>query len=176
MDTTPHYRGATLPGFCILVSPHRIKGVGMPGAQCTRSRVGSGSVAHALVTTSTPETPGIPHAMVLTAYLRALPGARAFLPPSSSGNYRRLDTSVEVSGPHDFSVRFRRRRLQQPSTSTASCPALVTLANAPLSGQDGRTIGVIWVFRKTESSRKPCGKMTRRAKHLGEPDIKTKTG
>jgi len=38
--------------------------------------------------------------------LRALPGARAFLPPSSARSSCRLDTSVGVSGPHDFSVRI----------------------------------------------------------------------
>src|ERR1700719_319002 len=31
------------------------------------------------------------------------------------------------------------------SASTASCPALVTLANAPLSEQDGENLRLIWV-------------------------------
>jgi hypothetical protein len=37
---------------------------------------------------------------------RALPGDRAFLPPSPTKvAFRKLDTSVGVSGPHDFAVR-----------------------------------------------------------------------
>ena len=38
----------------------------MPGAQCTRSLACEMQKAHELVTTVTPETPGIPRAMVLT--------------------------------------------------------------------------------------------------------------
>src|ERR1700688_1773243 len=39
-------------------------------------------------------------------FLRALPGDRAFLSPSPAKTcFRKLDTSVEASGPHDFSVR-----------------------------------------------------------------------
>jgi hypothetical protein len=65
----------------------------------------------------TPETPGIPRAMVY-GLLRALPGDRAFLPPSSAKvAFRKLDASVEASGPHDFAVRFsavRQRRYRRP--------------------------------------------------------------
>jgi hypothetical protein len=45
------------------------------------------------VTTVTPETPGIPRAMVLTAYF-VLPGDRALLPPSFAGEPRDLNASV----------------------------------------------------------------------------------
>ena len=49
-------------------------------------------------------------------FLRALPGDRAFLPPSPAKvTFRELDTSVGVSGPHDFSVRLsavRYRRIR----------------------------------------------------------------
>ena len=56
----------------------------------------------------TPETPGIPRAMVYGLF-RALPGDRAFLPPSSAGiASRELDASVGASGPHDFTVRLTR--------------------------------------------------------------------
>ena len=68
----------------------------------------------------TPESPGIPHAMVY-GLLRALPGDRALLPPSPLRSLllieklasQGLDASVEASGPHDFAVRFcavRQRR------------------------------------------------------------------
>src|SRR6202043_4221529 len=49
-----------------------------------------------------------------------------------------LDTSVGVSGPHDFTVRVRRPRLKAPSASTASRPALVTIAKRPSSGAGRR--------------------------------------
>jgi hypothetical protein len=43
---------------------------------------------------------------------RALPGDRAFLPPSpAKAAFRELDASVGASGPHDFAVRFTRRSL-----------------------------------------------------------------
>jgi hypothetical protein len=42
-----------------------------------------------------------------------------------------------VSGPHVFSVRKKAPSSEALLASTASCPALVTLANAPLVGQDG---------------------------------------
>src|SRR6202023_3641652 len=39
-------------------------------------------------------------------FLRALPGDRALLPPSSAKiAFRELDASVGTSGPHDFAVR-----------------------------------------------------------------------
>jgi hypothetical protein len=42
-------------------------------------------------------------------FLRALPGDRACLPPSSAKvSFRELDTSVGVSGPHVFAVRITR--------------------------------------------------------------------
>src|SRR5260221_8226268 len=79
--------------------------------------------------------------------LRALPGDRAFLPPSPAKvAFRRLDTSVGVSGPHDFAVRIKRRSSIAPSASTASRPASVTIASRP-SEWDGtvRISELIWV-------------------------------
>ena len=53
----------------------------------------------------TPESPGTPRAMVYGLF-RALPGDRAFLPPSPAKvAFRELDASVGASGPHDFAVR-----------------------------------------------------------------------
>jgi len=43
----------------------------MPGARCARSLACENKKAHELVTTVTPETPGIPHAMVLTLISRS---------------------------------------------------------------------------------------------------------
>jgi hypothetical protein len=99
----------------------------------------------------TPESPGIPHAMVY-GLLRALPGAPGFLATVAREKLasHELDTSVGVSGPHAFSVRLKRPRLKAPSASTASRPALLTLRNAPLVGRDGKRYRIIRIFGKAE--------------------------
>jgi hypothetical protein len=53
----------------------------MPGARCARSLACKSKKAHELVTTVTPDSPGIPRAIGFNGFLRALPGDRAFLPP-----------------------------------------------------------------------------------------------
>jgi hypothetical protein len=53
----------------------------MPGAQCARSLVCKKNKHTSVVTTVTPEQPGIPRAMVY-GLLRALPGDHALLTPS----------------------------------------------------------------------------------------------
>src|SRR3982074_776820 len=60
-------------------------------------------------------TPDIPARNGFNGFLRALPGDRACLPPSSADRFclspvgptplRELDASVGASGPHDFAVR-----------------------------------------------------------------------
>jgi hypothetical protein len=64
-----------------------------------------------VVTTVTPELPGIPRASGFNGFLRALLGDRACLPPSParSSPYK-LDINVGMSGPHDFAVRKARLR------------------------------------------------------------------
>jgi hypothetical protein len=114
------------------------------------------------VTTSTPESPGIPARNGFNGFLRALPGDRALLPPSLSGlrlcprpvgptNLRELDASIGASGPHDFAVRcnisrplavdrsqaFRQpalqsRRAQNAAASTASAPRVRDDHDTPL--------------------------------------------
>src|SRR5579862_7430080 len=76
-------------------------------------------------------------------FLRALPGDRAFLPPSlkRDNSREKLDTSVGVSGPHDFAVRLKRCSSKAPSASTASRPASVTIASRPL-GRNGTVEGI----------------------------------
>src|SRR6201996_4140623 len=65
-------------------------------------------VARGVVTTGSPEHPAFP-ARWFYGLLRALPGDRAFLPPSPPGSLpRQLDASVGASGPHDFAVRITR--------------------------------------------------------------------
>jgi hypothetical protein len=56
----------------------------MPGARCTRSLVRKVGRKHtSVVTTVAPDSPGIPARNGFNGFLRALPGDRAFLSPSS---------------------------------------------------------------------------------------------
>jgi hypothetical protein len=89
------------------------------------------------VTTSTPESPGIPRAMVYSL-LRALPGDQDLVDTVTSGitpagltpTSRRQDHTTWPSASALF--------VKSASASTASCPAFVTLRNAPLSGTGWR--------------------------------------
>jgi hypothetical protein len=54
--------------------------------------------------------------------------------------FRRLDASVEASGPHDFAVREPVLSSAAPSASTASRPASVTTAIRPSCGVGRRGI------------------------------------
>ena len=73
--------------------------LGASAAACAKCR------AHAFVTTVTPESPGIPRTMVLTAYsaLSLVTGLSCHhrLADTSAT----LDASVGASGPHGFAVR-----------------------------------------------------------------------
>ena len=75
----------------------------MPGADAPRQSV------H-VVATVTPESPGIPRAMVLRL-TSCSPRRSGSFATVTCGTYRKLDTSVEVSGPHDFTVRIGIARL-----------------------------------------------------------------
>src|SRR6202158_1511279 len=103
---------------------------------------------------------------------RALPGDRALLPPSPADmsclspvgptQLRRLDTSVGVSGPHDFAVRnnisrqhagdrskvfrpaLQSHRAQNAAASTATHPAFVTIMIRPLWGGMRKVLDLIW--------------------------------
>src|ERR1700719_2886454 len=105
------------PEVCIYLSP--LEGVGNAGCPLhPRPRVHFVVVERTRVTTSTPESPDVPARNGFNGFLRALPGDRAVLPPSSADMFclspvgptqlRELDTSVGVSGPHDFAVREKR--------------------------------------------------------------------
>ena len=58
----------------------------------------------------TPESPSIPRAMVLRL-ISCSPRRPGFLATVACGYLRKLDTSVGVSGPHNFTVRKKRPRL-----------------------------------------------------------------
>src|SRR4030081_3873538 len=149
----------------------------MPAAPAASCAFGSGRTH-----TSNNEYTGITrHSLTQWFYdlLRALPGDRAFLPPSPADMFclspvgptqlRKLDASVGASGPHDFAVRnnisrpravdrsqvFRPAlaspRAQNAAASTASRPAFRDDHDTPLfRGGMRKVLDVIWGERKQE--------------------------
>jgi hypothetical protein len=145
---TPRSRREHRARYSFIFRPLQTKGAGNAGrpmrpiAACAMV---VGRSAHALVR-SHRNHPAFP-TQWFTDYGRALPGARALWPPSPvKVSLHGLDTSVEVPGPHVFSVRLRRHSSKAPSASTASRPALLTLRNAPLVGRDGKQYRIIRIF------------------------------
>ena len=146
------------------------EGVGNAGCPLhPRPRVHLVVVESTRVTTSTPESPGIPARNGFNGFLRALPGDRALLPSSSanmvlskpgwadatSANLTpasgRQDHTTSpyascIPRPHavDRSQAFRQptlrsRRAQNAAASTASHPASVTIAIRPSVGWDAKS-------------------------------------
>ena len=109
----------------------------MPGARCTRGLVCNVyKKAHTSIQVQR-RHPTFP-AQWLYGLYRALPGrAEALLPPSPVETLasHQLDASIRASGPHAFAVRFSAVR-PGASASTASHPALMTIAKRP-SYRDG---------------------------------------
>src|SRR3979411_1627017 len=98
----------------------------------------------------TPESPGTPRAMVYGLY-RALPGDRAFLPPSPLRSLL-LKNLTPASGRQDHtpSPSASAPFVIGASASTASRPTSVTIANRPSVGRDGGGYKVICAFGKSE--------------------------
>src|SRR6202795_5221196 len=94
-----------------------------------------------------PESPGTPRAMVYSLY-RALPGERLFCHRRLARLLARLDTSTAMSGPHVFAVRFSSDRLSALPRPPQPVPTFVTMANAPLSGRDGKSYSLILISEK----------------------------
>src|SRR5476651_2892120 len=68
-------------------------------------------VVRTRVSQVTPESPGIPHAMVYGLYVPSpANGSFATVAPEKLAS-QELDTSTAMSGPHDFAVRIKRPRL-----------------------------------------------------------------
>ena len=93
------------PEFCSKVPPSEDqRAQGKPGARCTRSLawcVKNTRVSHHRFT----GTPGLPCAMVLTAYFALSPVTGLCCHRHRRNDFRQLDASVGASGPHDFAVR-----------------------------------------------------------------------
>jgi hypothetical protein len=123
-------------------------------------------------TAEAPDTSGIPHAMVLTAYPALSPGTGLFCPRHFRGNCfpRKLSASVGAPGPHGFAVRFERRSSCVAKASTASRPTFVTTRTPLLSRRDGVNNTQFLIFGKRNIFAQGAGqenlKTTRRANHL----------
>jgi hypothetical protein len=137
---TPPRRDA--PESCIRSSAP-LEGVGNAGCPLhPRPRVHFVVLERTRVTTSTPESPGIPARNGFHSVCRALPGDRAVLPPSPADMFclspvgptqlRELDTSVGVSGPHDFAVRCNISRPRAGDRSQAHHPPCHPIARKTL--------------------------------------------
>jgi hypothetical protein len=97
------------------------EGVGNAGCPLhPRPRVHLVVVERTRVTTSTPESPGIPARNGFNGFLRALPGDRALLPPSPCG-LKVLSSPVEPNEPpQDLTPASRRQdHTTSPSASSA---------------------------------------------------------
>src|SRR3984957_9638635 len=126
-----------MPELCVTFRPKQ-RARGTPGARCTRSRacsVESTRVSHHGRTGITRHS----RTRWFYSLFRALPGDRAFLPPSPRGvASAKLDASVGASGPHDFAVRKSALSSAAPSASIASPPYVRDDRETPLcAGRDG---------------------------------------
>jgi hypothetical protein len=155
-------RDAKRPRRCFYLPPK--EGVGNAGCPMhPRSRVQIVVVERTRVTTSTPESPGIPARNGFNGFLRALPGDRALLPPSSADTVLSKPGRADLpsanltpaSGRQDhttspyaatslvrslcdrsqvFRPALQPRRAQNAAASTASHPASVTIMIRPSCG------------------------------------------
>jgi hypothetical protein len=110
----------------------------MPGARLAPAALCAKSKKHtSIATTVTPVSPGIPRANGFNGFLRALPGDRAFLPPSPrNAKHCRELTSASRYQDHTTSPSANGAFVSAPSASTASPLTFVTIAKRP-SLRDG---------------------------------------
>ena len=110
------------PEFCKIIRPIKKEGAGKTGcALHPRSHVQKCSrKTHTSIQVQRKQS-GLPCAMVLTAYsaLSSVTGLSCHRRSQEALASRELDTSVGVSGPHDFAVRKLRVRLCAQPTSIA---------------------------------------------------------
>jgi hypothetical protein len=142
--TASRSRRASRPSFAINVPLSEIRGrrecraLDAPAASCVKNKT------HELVTTVTPESPGIPRAMVLTAYIALSPVTGLSCHRRLRNRFRKLDASVGASGPHDFAVRKQALSSAAPPPSTASRLASVTIASRPSVRRNRWNVSLIW--------------------------------
>src|SRR3984957_3961807 len=126
------------PELCLKVPPSSIRGrrecraLDAPAASRVEKNTRVSHHGHA-------GSPDIPRAMVLTAYFALSPVTGLSCHRRRRNLFHQLDTSVGVSGPHDFAVRKGALSSGAHLTSTASRPASVTIASRPSVGRDEET-------------------------------------
>src|ERR1700687_1489808 len=97
------------------------------------------AIARTRVSQVTPEIARHSPRNGFNGFLRALPGDRAFLPPSPLRSLL-LKNLTPASGCQDHTTSPSARRALSSAAllaSTASCPASVTISSRPSVGQDG---------------------------------------
>jgi hypothetical protein len=143
-------RGFFARGFVRNVPPIKKRAWGMPGAQCTRSLAGRKNVPHQQ---SSPRShrkhPALP-AQWFYSLLRALPGEPGLFATVAGGIASTGLTPASGCQDHTTSLSASGAFVSAPSASIASCPAFVTLRNAPQMEQDREDIGLICRFGKAE--------------------------
>ena len=131
--TRPHSRGATRPSCAAISAPRQQRAQGKPGARRTHSPACELKKHTSVVTTGSPETPGLPCAMVLTVSFALSPvtGLSCHRSPVKVA-FHRLDASVGASGPRDFAVRVSAARLRRYPRPLHPAPNVRDDAYAPL--------------------------------------------
>jgi hypothetical protein len=123
----------------------------MPGARCTRSLVRKVDKHTSVVTTSSPEHPAFPHAMVLTAYFALSPVIGLFC----HRRWRKLSstnlTPASRRQDHTTSPSATERVRQCASSVHRIPPRVRDDRDTPLMWDEtAEVIEVIWVRRESE--------------------------
>src|SRR5712664_2733672 len=116
-----------------MASPSTTEGTGNAGCPLhPQPRVRNWVEHTSVVTTGSPEQPGIPCAMVLTAYSVLSPVTGLSCHRRCADNPAKLDASVGASGPHGFAVRVSTIRQARCRVHRIPHPTSVTIALRPL--------------------------------------------
>jgi hypothetical protein len=108
---------------------------------------------HAAEPQAQPRVPGLPCAMVLTAYSELSPGTGLFCPRHSQSArcaLRDLSASVGAPGPHGLAVRARTDRLPPHARPPHPASTFVTTRTSLYTRRDARMMLLIWGWRKTK--------------------------
>jgi hypothetical protein len=118
------------------------EGAGKPGARCTRSLACKIKKHTSVVTTVTPERPGIPRTMVLTGYFVLSPVIRVLLTPSPADDSAGLTPTSRRQDHTTWHVRVTRRSSKAHPRPPHPAPRIVTIASRPL-GRNGTVHRII---------------------------------
>jgi len=114
-------------------APDRQRAQGRPGARCTRGLACKKhrECAHEHTGSAEAVRPSLRSGLRLTS---SSPRRSGFLVTVACGYFRKLDASVEASGPHDFAVRVSAVRHRHPHVHRIPHPTSVTTAKRPSCG------------------------------------------